>query len=267
MKTYNPNSTNMLDMIFENKNKDYGAYAIRASYNDTLVKALGIVASVLLFIIGTAFAYNKFYGEKPTVKEFLAGQQDCILPIDMTPIETPKPKVEPPSGPTQASTAISTSFSNEAVEDPNQPSTLSTVASTGDTSGTQDPNGVGSGEGPITSTITAAAPPVVEPVSIAEVMPEFPGGNEALMNFLQTNIRYPQVELESGIGGKVFVKFVVNSDGSISTAEILRGVSGGEGLSKEALRVVKLMPKWKPGKQGDNYVPVYFNLPINFKPN
>ena len=63
------------------------------------------------------------------------------------------------------------------------------------------------------------------------------------------------------------VKFVVNADGSISTAEILKGVAGGEGLSKEALRVVRAMPKWKPGKQGDNYVPVYFNLPIKFTPN
>lgn len=266
MKTYNNTSTNMLDMIFENKNKDYGAYAIRTTYNDALIKSLTIVASALFLLIGSTYAYNKFYGEKPIVKEFVAEQLDFVLPVDMKPIDVPTPKVEPPSGPAQASAAISTNFDDDAVEDPNQPNTLSTVASIGDTTGTQDPNGVGSGEGPVTSTITIVAPPI-EPTSIPEVMPEFPGGIQALKDYLENNTHYPQMELEAGIQGKVFVKFVVNTDGSITRAEVLKGVAGGDGLEKEALRVVRAMPRWKPGKQGNNAVPVYFNLPIIFKTN
>ncbi|MFY8185552.1 MAG: energy transducer TonB [Bacteroidia bacterium] len=265
MKTYNNNPENMLDMIFENKNKNYGAYAIRNAYNDTVIKALTIVASSLLLLVGSSLAYNNYFKEKPIEKVTFAEQIETIVPIDVTPIAQPEQKIEQ-SASGAASTAISTVFTNESIEPLNPNTSLSLVTSTGDTSNVIDPNGVAPG----TSTITVVATPpvtVVEPVVYAEVMPEFPGGTEALINYLQNNMKYPQIELEAGIGGRVFVKFVVNADGSISTAEILKGVAGGEGLSKEALRVVRAMPKWKPGKQGDNYVPVYFNLPIKFTPN
>lgn len=265
MKTYNSNPKNMLDMIFENKNKNYGAYAIRNAYNDTVIKALTIVASSLLLLVGSSLAYNNYFKEKPIEKVTFAEQIETVLPIDVTPIEQPEQKIEQSaSGP--ASTAISTVFTNEPIEPLNPNTSLSLVTSTGDSSNVVDPNAIGPG----TSTITVVATPsvaVVEPRSVVEIMPEFPGGVPALMTYLQNNIKYPQMELEAGIGGKVFVKFVVNADGSISTAEILKGVNGGDGLSKEALRVVRAMPKWKPGKQGDNYVPVYFNLPIKFTPN
>ena len=266
MKTYNNNPENMLDMIFENKNKNYGAYAIRNAYNDTVIKALTIVASSLLLLVGSSLAYNNYFKEKPMEKHLETEQLFTEVTVNLEqPKEIEQPKIEQPAS-GAASTAISTVFTNESIEPLNPNTSLSLVTSTGDTSNVIDPNGVGPG----TSTITVVATPpvtVVEPVVYAEVMPEFPGGTEALINYLQNNMKYPQIELEAGIGGRVFVKFVVNADGSISTAEILKGVAGGEGLSKEALRVVRAMPKWKPGKQGDNYVPVYFNLPIKFTPN
>jgi len=265
MKTYNDNSKNMLDMIFENKNKNYGAYAIRNAYNDTVLKALTIVASSLLLLVGSSLAYNNYFKEKPIEKAIATEPIWAEVPINMEQPKVPEQKIEQPaSGP--ASTAISTVFTNEPIEPLNPNTSLSLVTSIGDSTSTVDPGLVGPG----TSTITVVSTPsvaVTQIYNVVEVMPEFPGGTEALIRFLQNNINYPQMELEAGIGGKVFVKFVVNSDGSISTAEILKGVNGGDGLSKEALRVVKAMPKWKPGKQGDNYVPVYFNLPIKFTPN
>ncbi|MDP2890294.1 MAG: energy transducer TonB [Bacteroidota bacterium] len=97
----------------------------------------------------------------------------------------------------------------------------------------------------------------------AEEMPEFPGGYQALLNFLSQNIRYPSIAAESGITGKVTVNFVVNKDGSISDATILRGVD--QALDKEALRVINSLPKWKPGKQAGKPVRVSFSVPINFK--
>jgi protein TonB len=97
----------------------------------------------------------------------------------------------------------------------------------------------------------------------AEEMPEFPGGYQALLNFLSQNIRYPSIASESGITGKVTVNFVVNKDGSISDATILRGVD--QALDKEALRVINSLPKWKPGKQAGKPVRVSFSVPINFK--
>lgn len=95
-----------------------------------------------------------------------------------------------------------------------------------------------------------------------EEMPEFPGGNSALLYFLSQNIKYPAIAVESNIKGKVTVIFVVNKDGSISDAKILRGVD--EALDNEALRVVYSMPKWKPGKQSGKPVRVSFSVPINF---
>ncbi len=95
-----------------------------------------------------------------------------------------------------------------------------------------------------------------------EEKPEFPGGDAALLKFLSQNIKYPVVAIENGIVGKVTVGFVVNKDGSISDAKILRGVDPA--LDKEALRVVYSLPKWKPGKQSGKPVRVSFSVPINF---
>ncbi|MDZ7742346.1 MAG: energy transducer TonB [Bacteroidota bacterium] len=98
--------------------------------------------------------------------------------------------------------------------------------------------------------------------SVVESMPEFPGGQTALFKFLQQNIDYPEIAKESGIQGRVFVTFVVETDGSVTDVRILRGIGGG--CDEEALRVVKSMPKWNPGKQRGKPVRVQFNLPVKF---
>lgn len=95
-----------------------------------------------------------------------------------------------------------------------------------------------------------------------EENPSFPGGEEALYSFLRDNIKYPQLARENNITGKVFVQFVVEKDGSISNAKVMRDIGGGCG--QEALRVVKAMPKWKPGKQRGKAVRAQFNLPVSF---
>ena len=98
--------------------------------------------------------------------------------------------------------------------------------------------------------------------TIVEEQPSFPGGEAALMEFLGKNISYPPMAKESGIQGTVFVTFVVEPDGSVSNVKTLRGIGGG--CDEEAIRVVKNMPKWKPGKQRGKPVRVQFNLPIRF---
>ena len=101
-----------------------------------------------------------------------------------------------------------------------------------------------------------------EVVLFPDEWPEFPGGMGALLNYIGKTIKYPIVASENGIHGKVFVNFVVNADGQISDARILRGVDPS--LDKEALRVVNSLPKWRPGKQSGRAVRVSFNVPINF---
>ncbi len=98
--------------------------------------------------------------------------------------------------------------------------------------------------------------------TVVEKDPEFPGGTEALYKYLAENIKYPQLARDNGITGKVYITFVVERDGSIANPKILRDIGGGCGA--EAIRVVKAMPKWTPGKQRGKAVRVQFNLPVNF---
>ena len=100
---------------------------------------------------------------------------------------------------------------------------------------------------------------------VVEEMPEFPGGQAALMSFIAKSIKYPVVAQENGIQGRVTCSFVVNKDGSIVDAEVVRGIDPS--LDKEALRVINTMPKWKPGKQRGKPVRVKFTVPINFRLN
>lgn len=109
--------------------------------------------------------------------------------------------------------------------------------------------------------------PQEETFVIVEQMPEFPGGQGALMQYLVSNIKYPEECRKMGVEGKVFVKFIVDPTGKIINAQILRGVEDGKLLEKEALRVIQSMPNWKPGKQGGKNVSVYFTLPISFTLN
>ncbi|MEI6122032.1 MAG: M56 family metallopeptidase [Bacteroidota bacterium] len=104
-----------------------------------------------------------------------------------------------------------------------------------------------------------------EVFTVVENMPEYVGGNAAMGKFMADHITYPQKAKESGLQGTVYVSFVVGADGAVGEAKVLRGIGGG--CDEEALRVVKLMPKWKPGKQNGSQVSVLFNLPVKFSLN
>jgi protein TonB len=101
--------------------------------------------------------------------------------------------------------------------------------------------------------------------TVVESMPGFPGGEASRIKYLNENIKYPQMARESGIQGRVFVTFVVEKDGSVTDVRVLRGIGGG--CDEEAVRVIKNMPKWNPGKQRGKPVRVQFNMPILFKLN
>ena len=116
----------------------------------------------------------------------------------------------------------------------------------------------------------ATGPVVVEEASdegeifqVVEQMPEFPGGMQALMAYLSKNIKYPSVAQDNGIQGRVLVSFVVNKDGSIVDPEVIKSVDAA--LDKEAMRVIKAMPKWNPGKQRGKPVRVKYTVPVLFR--
>lgn len=122
-------------------------------------------------------------------------------------------------------------------------------------------------------TKTTAKPESTEPLNVieeevfvvVEEEPEFPGGMEALYRYLASNIKYPENAKKERIQGKVYVSFVIEKDGSVSNIKVLRDIGGGCG--EEAVRVVKQMPKWKPGRQRGKRVRTQYNLPINFNLN
>lgn len=103
----------------------------------------------------------------------------------------------------------------------------------------------------------------VEVFMVVEEMPDFPGGIAKLGEYLAKSIKYPQMARESGIQGRVYINFIVEPDGHVSNVKVMRGIGGG--CDEEAVRVVKAMPKWKPGKQRGKAVRVSYNLPVNFQ--
>jgi protein TonB len=99
--------------------------------------------------------------------------------------------------------------------------------------------------------------------TVVEDMPAFPGGDAALLKFIGSNLKYPVIAQENGIQGRVIVSFVIERDGSVADAVVVRGIDPS--LDKEALRVVKSMPKWTPGKQRGKPVRVKYTLPVTFR--
>lgn len=100
--------------------------------------------------------------------------------------------------------------------------------------------------------------------TMVEKMPEYNGGPNEMMKFIQKNINYPLLAKEKGMSGKVYLKFIINELGGIDSVSVLKS-TGYKILDDEAIRLIKSMPKWKPGTQNEKPVPVFFNLPINFQ--
>lgn len=261
-----------LDILFEGKNKEYGAYTLRREYERRVAKALIITLILCLIAVGAIAISNYVKAhepveKKPIQKDVVLQQVDVKQP-DLPPPPPPPPAPEPPKVKTQVKYTPPKVVKDELVKPEEEPPDLSKLKdvaiSTVNKAG--DPNGIDpglvqeSGNG-----VTQAAPaPSNKVFQFVEQMPSFPGGENALMRYLHDHIRYPAVARENGIQGTVVVQFVVNTDGSIVDVKAVGQKKGG-GLEEEAVRVVKGMPKWTPGKQNGRSVRVQYSLPIRFK--
>lgn len=247
------------DLVFEGRNQNYGAYELRRNYNKRVTFIIGGMILFSFVLLGIKKLADRPKDEE--VKETLKVEQ-----IDLTPPppieETPPPPPPPPPPPmVEMVKFIPPVIKDDAVEE--EPQKLQeevkeTNVGTKDQEGDKDivaPPAEVSGPG-------EAAPEIF---TIVEENAEFPGGFAAMMKFIQQNIQYPAVAKEAGIGGKCFLKFVVNENGEISNVEVLKGVPSCPDCDKEAIRVVKSMPKWKAAKMTGRSVKCYFNLPISFK--
>ncbi len=261
---HNITETKRNAIVFENKNQRYGAYTIRAAYNDSMLKAVGIMLLIVMAFFSGNLIWKNLFREQLVTN---VPPMETNIPVELFPDEfIPKTETSPPmaSAPPAATVVEPIGPPVIVTEIPMVTPPLQGTAPTA--VGTSSGNGVLPSTGSTGGTGTEVSAPASPAAALdrAEVNPSFQGGDAALMNYLSKNIRYPDQEKDNGIAGTVYISFVVNSTGEITDIKEMRGVRGGPNLSKEAIRVIMQMPKWNPGKMNGKPVSVRFNLPIKF---
>lgn len=268
--------SSLLDIIFENRNKDYGAYELRVNYHKRLKRALFISVSLILTTVSVPIIAGLVGGKKSDMstlkpKEYVISEvrlkkEDPVKPI--VPRVKPVKQVQVKTQANHSLKIVQTTPEVKPIETPDP--TLPTDATAHDgikvDPGTVVQPFVEPSEGEtvaIAPTKKVEPEPDPEPAIFTEVMPEFPGGEEALMQFLQKHMVYPERARTSGIEGRVVIGFVVNKNGEIDELRIQKGI--GFGCDEEAMRVIGSMPKWKPGSTNGKTLPVLFSLPITFE--
>lgn len=273
----NSNSSNQQhetldDIIFEGRNKLYGAYFLRQEYKQIVKRATLIGVGAFGLALSTPFIWaSQNSRDKREVEITL---QDVKLPpAEEKKIELPEPpKPETPVEPVKQIKYLAP----EIVTDEREielPPTQEELAESKATIGPENVDGAEIEMPPVDPDLANTKPAIEAPVHVekteesifttVEKMPEYKGGIRALGEYLNKNLKFPSQAQRAGVGGKVFVSFVVMGDGSISQLSVSKGI--GFGCDEEALRVVSKMPNWIPGKQSGRPVSVRFTLPITFQ--
>ena len=270
-----------VDMVFAGKNKEYGAYQLRKGTSGRNIKSL-LILVIAAALVGGFLAWKvieqKQAEEQQAYMEAmeLAKLQEQAKKEEKKKPEKVQPKIEakkeiPVARETQKFTAPVIK-KDELVKEENQVKQMDKLDDKVAV-GSEDKEGVKDRTvEAVRSEIAVAAPPpppapkpevATKVFDVVEEMPSFPGGQSALMQYLASNIKYPVVAQENGVQGRVIVSFVVERDGSISDVKVARSVDPS--LDREAQRVVKSMPKWKPGKQNGSAVRVKYTVPVVFR--
>lgn len=273
MADINLNSREWGDFIFEDKNKAYGAYRLRQSSSKRHIVAFAftILFAVLAAVIPLALNAIEEYRERNKPVENL----DQMYEMSKLDLEEQVPEeniikqeTAPPPPPLKTTVRFVPPIiaPDEEVADDASMATQEDLLSSrdqisvADVVGDDDEHGIDIAELEEQKVIVAEEPKVFD---IVEQMPKFPGGEAEMMKFIGENLRYPVVAQESGIQGRVTIRFVVTADGSIDEVKVLRPLDPS--CDREAIRVVQSMPKWTPGRQNGKNVAVYFTLPILFR--
>lgn len=256
--------TDLLDILFEHRNKAYGAYALRRTYNRRLMTSLGITMCVfLLFLFLRNIVEGKNDGQRPGDSGPFVQVSAVVLPDEPEKEKEPKPKEKEQFKQVKSTDNIQIVPDTEKTQMPDQTTIAESVIGTMDIDGQipTDPNMVikpsgDEGKGKKEDNDTEPRAEKGE-----TVLPSFPGGNDAMANFLRHHLQTP-ADLEPGQKVTVLIKFLVSTDGSISGYEMVQ--SGGKAYDKEVIRVIKKMPRWNPGKQNGHLISMYFTQPITF---
>ena len=265
---------NWTDLVFEGKNKEYGAYVLRRDTGKRNVKALIWVMIGIALIFAIAYANLAIQN---AMKQNAAIETDVELSKLAQKKEAKVERKEEPQvekievEKVKSSVAFTTPEikKDEDVAPEDEIKSQDELAQTNTAIGAFDVKGNDEAEGEVLKAkevIAQPEPPKEEETKVFDVveeMPQFPGGPNALFEYLNKNIKYPVVAEENGVQGRVIVTFVVERDGSITDVKVVKSVDPS--LDKEASRVVKGMPHWIPGKQNGSAVRVKYTVPVTFR--
>lgn len=268
------NSEEWCDVVFEGKNKQYGAYRLRQSSSKRHIVAFIVI---LLFAGVVAALPGLVSAVKNLTQKNDMGPMDQAYEMTQVAVEEKIPEeniikqeTAPPPPPLKSTVKFvpPTIAKDEDVKETEMASQTEVQEtkiqiSVASVQGTDDKHGIDIAELREHKQIVQEKPVEEKPFYTVEQMPSFPGGEAAMNKFIADNLKYPVVAQESGIQGRVTIRFVVTKTGDISEVTVVRGIDPS--CDREALRVVKAMPKWVPGKQNGLNVPVFFTLPIVFK--
>lgn len=272
MEPNNIQNADILDIIFEGRNKDYGAYELRKTYNRRVRKSLFAMGSLvgLLFIGGWVAGRNHAMIRVPVIPV-----DPTIVVIDplVKPLP-PVPQIKIPAAPVAMIRFVTTRVvpDKEVPKDEKPPENddLDKVKiGTVNTPGSEDvgldvPVGDKTGSGLVTGPKKADDDNDGRPWTKVEIDASFPGGQQAWARFLNKNLRAPDDAVNNNISGQVVVQFVVDKDGNVSDVEAISGPEQG-GLREEAIRVIRKSGKWTPALQNGRYVKAYRKQPVIFQ--
>jgi len=271
------------DLVFAEKNKEFGAYQMRkeSDKRHNLAALFTLIGLIVVFFLILAYSkYSDYKAEQDAIalqeqREKMAAAE--LLQQEDEPEPEPEPEEQKFEQPeieipeevlatvqvTQIAIVDADKVKNEVMDMETQKED-NTARGVVNQEGSDDADKFKAVQEQVVVKEPEPVKPVEEEIFVAvEQQAEFPGGQAALLKWLKDNMRYPEAAQQNDIQGKVIVKFVVEKDGSIGQVTILKGVD--KDLDREAIRVVKKMPKWQPGKNNGVAVRSYFNLPVTFK--
>ena len=264
-----------VELVFENKNKAYGAYQLRKETGKRNVKAMIIVFATIAAIIVAAWAKVAIENAMP---KKVAIETDVELSKLAQKKEAKVERKEPVKVEMEQKVVEKVKSSvkftapeikkDDDVKPEDELKSQDDLAKTNTAIGSFDVKGNDEAEGEVLKAkeVIAEEKPKEEETKVFDVveqMPQFPGGQQALFEYLSKNIKYPVIAEENGVQGRVIVTFVVERDGSITDVKVVKSVDPS--LDKEAQRVVKAMPHWIPGKQNGSAVRVKYTVPVTFR--
>lgn len=245
------------DLVFEFRNKEYGAYELRKKYGRT-----GLIAMVIGIIILTTAIVVPYIRAKNMAQHKLRDAQEVIAEManDLQNEEAAPPPPPPPPPVEEQQTVVK--YVAPVVVDSIKPDEQFQLMSTDEQVETAVDKEVVEVQVQVQEEVQEEEAPK-EVFTIVEEMPSFPGGDAELLKFIAKNIVYPPIAEENNVQGKVILRFCVTYKGTVEQISVVRGVDPA--LDAEAIRVIGLLPTWKPGKQGGKPVNVWYTVPISFQ--